>query len=192
MYCVIACIVYCKQCILLLLATCYCCVIHQLSWFMYRVVFTVGVVVTRRSLTLADALTDYSYINNKHGNALRARIARCLTGLAPTDTNNGANGDLGGLYFNGTMIPNSDESSSCGTDVILVRPGATAAGVINIEQCGEFTIHNEGIYTCTMMTSSIMDQSVRFGIYLNGRCESLDLYTHNFTIFHLSTQLLQQ
>ena len=26
-YCVIACIVYCKQCMLLLLATCYCCII---------------------------------------------------------------------------------------------------------------------------------------------------------------------
>ena len=29
-YCVIACIVYCKQCMLLLLATCYCCIIYQL------------------------------------------------------------------------------------------------------------------------------------------------------------------
>ena len=28
-YCVIACIVYCKQCMLLLLATCYYCIIHQ-------------------------------------------------------------------------------------------------------------------------------------------------------------------
>ena len=46
-YCVIACIVYCKQCMLLLLATCYCCIIHQLLWFMYRGVFTVGVAVTR-------------------------------------------------------------------------------------------------------------------------------------------------
>ena len=33
--CVITCIVYCKQCMLLLLATCYCCIIHQLLWFMY-------------------------------------------------------------------------------------------------------------------------------------------------------------
>ena len=36
-YCVIVCIVYCKQCMLLLLATCYYCIIHQLLWFMYRV-----------------------------------------------------------------------------------------------------------------------------------------------------------
>ena len=31
-YCVIACIVYCKQCMLLLLATCYCSIIHQLLY----------------------------------------------------------------------------------------------------------------------------------------------------------------
>ena len=32
-YCVITCIVYCKQCMLLLLATsCYCCIIHPLLW----------------------------------------------------------------------------------------------------------------------------------------------------------------
>ena len=29
-YCVIACIVYCKQCMLLLLATCYCCIIRMI------------------------------------------------------------------------------------------------------------------------------------------------------------------
>ena len=56
-YCVITCIVCCKQCMLLLLATCYCCIIHQLLWFMYRGVFTVGVAVTRDTgLTLTDAL----------------------------------------------------------------------------------------------------------------------------------------
>ena len=36
-YCVITCIVYFKQYMLLLLATCYCCIIHQLLWFMYGV-----------------------------------------------------------------------------------------------------------------------------------------------------------
>ena len=33
-YCVVTCIVYCKQCMLLLLATCYCCIIHRLLWFL--------------------------------------------------------------------------------------------------------------------------------------------------------------
>ena len=38
-YCVIACIVYCKQCMLLLLATCYCCIINTSCYglTMYRV-----------------------------------------------------------------------------------------------------------------------------------------------------------
>ena len=62
-YCVITCIVYCKQCMLLLLATCYCCIIHQLLWFMYKGVFTVGVGVTRDSSAVAgDFLNNYSYV----------------------------------------------------------------------------------------------------------------------------------
>ena len=167
-------------------------------WFMYRGVFTVGVAVTEvkynpngtinsSALISANALTDYSYINARVGNSIHARIARCLTGLGPTSTSNGANGDLGGLYFNGTMIPNSDESATCAgiADVILVRPGTSAAGVTNIEQCKGLTTDNEGVYTCTMMNSAMMNQSVRFGIYLNGRSESLDLYISSLN--HLSS-----
>ena len=33
-YCVITCIVYCKQCMLLLLATCYCCIMYHKSYDM--------------------------------------------------------------------------------------------------------------------------------------------------------------
>ena len=159
---------------------------------MYKGVSTVGVVATEvmysdayghsatsTALISANALTDYSYINARYGDPNGAlRVARCLTGLGPTSTSSNANGDLGGLYFNGNMIPNSGESATCddATGNILVRPGATAAGVINIEQCGVFTTDNEGVYTCAMMNSSMMNQSVRFGVYFNGRSESLDLY----------------
>ena len=176
-YCVIACIVYCKQCMLLLLATCYCCIIHQLLWFMYRGVFTVGVAVTRGdAFTLNNALADYLYINASNGNPKGVQLARCLTGLGPTNTSNGANGALGGLYFNGTMIPNSGEQGPCSSDVIQVRPGGSVAGVTNIHQCGAFSTAAEGVYTCTMINSSMMNQSVRFGVYFIGRSESLDLY----------------
>ena len=188
-YCVIACIVYCKHCMLLLLATCYCCIIHQLLWFMYRGVFTVGVAVTsalqNNALTLANALTDYSYINARDGDPNGALMARCLTGLGPTSTSNGANGALGGWYFNGIMIPNSGEQASCSSDVIQVRPGGTLAGVTNIRQCEAFSTSVEGIYTCTMMNSSMMDQSVRFGVYFTGRSESIDLYIPSLN--HLSS-----
>ena len=177
-YCVITCIVYCKQCMLLLLATCYCCIIHQLLWFMYGGVLTVGVVVTKDSLTLANVR---SYVI-AGGDA--KFLARCLTGLGPNGT---TNGDLGGLYFNGNMIPNSGESEGCrgSTGIVQVRPGSSTAGVTNFRQCGSLNTDNEGVYTCTMMNSAMMNESVRFGIYLNGRSESLDLYISSLN--HLSS-----
>ena len=147
---------------------------------MYRGAFNVGIAVTEvmynadgtisiEDLISANALTDYSYINARDGDPNGARIARCLTGLGPTGTDNRANGALGGLYFNGNMI-----SGSCLTNVIQVRPGGAIAGVINMHQCEAFSTRVEGIYTCTMINSSMADQSVRFGVYFTGRSESLD------------------
>ena len=174
-YCVIACIVYCKQCMLLLLATCYCCIIHQLLWFIYRGVFTVGVAVTRgTSFALADALTDYSYINVGVSNFGGVPvIARCLTGLGPSGIDNSV---LGGWWYpNGTEVPNRANRAVC-SEIISSIPGGLAAGVINIHHCRPFTTAGEGVYTCTMMTSSTVEQSVRLGVYLTGRSELLDLY----------------
>ena len=148
---------------------------------MYRGVFTVGVAVTRNSLTDAtDFLTDYSYIHASNSPGSGILLARCLTGLGPTGTSNTANSDLGGWYFiNGSMIPNSGvhtECSSYGVGAIQARPGFGNAGVINLRQCDPFTIALEGIYTCTMRNSSMMNQSVRLGVYFSVRGESLDLY----------------
>ena len=187
-YCVITCIVYCKQCMLLLLAICYCCIIHQLLWFMYRGVFTVGVAVTEvkynadgtrssNALNSANALTDYSHINARDSPGSNgAQLARCVTGLGPTGTGSDANDILGGLYFNGNKIPALAPPSSCSDNlqVIQVRLGGSLAGVFNFHQCQQFTTAAEGVYTCTMMNSAMMNESVRFGIYLNGRSESLD------------------
>ena len=134
---------------------------------MYGGVFTVGVAVTRSTLTLTLAdVRSYVIVSSD-----APYIARCLTGLGPSSNNNGANALLGGFYFNSNMIPNSGESASCSSDKIQVRPGADTAGVINIHRCQALGTAEEGIYTCTMMNSSMMDQSVRFHIYLNGRSE---------------------
>ena len=186
-YCVITCIVYCKQCMLLLLATCYCCIIHQLLWFMYRGVFTVGVALTRRSLTDAnDFLTDYSYIHAIDSPGSNdVLLARCMTGLGPTGTSNDV---LGGWYFGGTMIPNSDETVQCGNpavSAIQARLGGVTAGVINMHQCRTFTNTEEGIYTCTMRNSSMVEQSIRLGVYFTGRSESFELYISSLN--HLSS-----
>ena len=160
---------------------------------MYRDVFTIGVVVTSGRMSLADALTDYSYINARNSPGNVALLARCLTGLGPSGNDNGV---LGGWYFNGNMIPDSGESASCSSGVIQVRSASTTAGVTNLHQCGAFSTSVEGIYTCTMMNSSMMYQSVRFGVYFTGRSESLknqikfSIFPY-LIIFHLSTQLLQ-
>ena len=134
----------------------------------------------------ADFLTDYSYVYASNSPGCEGvLLARCLTGLGPNGTSEGANGVLGGWYLDGTMIPNSDESASCSSDVIHVRPGTITAGVSNIRQCATFCTVVEGIYTCTMMNSSMMNQSVRLGVYLTGRSESLDLYISSLN--HLSS-----
>ena len=186
-YCVITCIVYCKQCMLLLLATCYCCIIYQLLWFMYRGVFTVGVALTRHSLTDADDfLTDYSYIHASDSPGSNGvLLARCVTGLGPTGTSNDV---LGGWYFGGTMIPNSGETVQCGNpavSAIQARLGSITAGVINMHQCRTFTNTKEGIYTCTMRNSSMVEQSIRLGVYFTGRSESFELYISSLN--HLSS-----
>ena len=187
-YCVIACIVYCKQCMLLLLATCYCCIIHQLLWFMYRGVFTIGIALLSGSddVVLTNALPDYSYFNASDGNS--TVIARCVTGLGPSGDDNG---ELGGLYLNGNAIP----AENCSSAIIQPIPEdlSDLPGVINILQCGEFSTTFEGIYACTLRDSSMMDRSIRFGVYFAGRSESLAMIyiSHHLTVFHLSTQLLQ-
>ena len=161
---------------------------HQLLWFMNRGVFTVGVAVTQvmynadgtrdsNALNSANALTDYSYIyarNSPGDNG--AQIARCVTGLGPNGTSSHANDILGGLYFNGNKIPALAPPTSCSdnSEMIQARLGGSLAGVFNFQQCGSLTTAAEGVYTCALMNSAMMNESVRFGIYFNGRSESLD------------------
>ena len=166
---------------------------------MYRGVFTVGVAVTEvmynpdgtwssGALTSANALTDYSYINARDSPGNNgAQLARCVTGLGPNGTGSDANDILGGLYFNGNKIPALAPPSSCSdnSEMIQARLGGSLAGVLNFHQCESLTTAAEGVYTCALMNSTMMNQSVRFGIYLNGRSESLDLYISSLN--HLSS-----
>ena len=156
---------------------------------MYRGIFTVGVALTRNSLTAADDfLTDYSYINASNSPGSGVVLARCVTGLGPNGTSEDANGVLGGWNFNGTVIPNSyvfDECNNQDVGAIQARPGVGTAGVSNLRQCDPFTIALEGIYTCTMMNSAMMNQSIRLGVYFSVRSESLDLYISSLN--HLSS-----
>ena len=182
-YCVIACTVYCKQCMLLLLATCYCCIIHQLLRFMYGSVFTVGLALIKVMVTddsiynvvSANTITDYSYVNDRNDNYswLYGWLTRCVTGLGPSSTD--GNSALGGVYFNGNRIPDYDGCYDSSLPIVRQQTARIShfVGVINIAQCGEFSTAAEGIYTCKMMNSSMMNESIRFGVYFTGRSESL-------------------
>ena len=83
----------------------------------------------------------------------------------------------------------------CEGPIVEVRGanGRRYPGVINLYLCGTFTATEEGVYSCIMMNSSMMEQTMRVGVYFSGRSESLNMYpiTSLLTIFLLSTQLLQ-
>ena len=171
---------------------------------MYRGIFTVGVAVTQvmydpsinNALTSANALNDYSYIyarGSAPGNG--AQIARCVTGLGPTGTDGDANDILGGLYFNGNKIPALAQPAMCSdnSEMIQVRLGSSLAGVFNFQQCGSLTTAAEGVYTCALMNSAMMNESVRFGIYFTGRSESLNLYfssLNHFSYFYTAPPMI--
>ena len=160
---------------------------------MYRGVFTVGIaligVIDNNDIVSANALTDYSYVNARVSIPMSTQIARCVTELGPSTPDD--NSAVGGVYFNGNRIPNvacSDSSSP----IIRQQPSGlnNLVGVINIVQCTTLTTAVEGLYTCIMMNSSMMNESIRFGVYFTTRSESLYI-SHPLTISHLFTQLLQ-
>ena len=127
-----------------------------------------GVMDNDNRIITDNRLLDYSNISASTTTSGNPLLARCVTGLDPNDGDD--NNVLGGLYFNGILIPNGPCNSS------PVQPqGAVInnfVGVINLVQCGGFSPEGEGIYTCSMMNSSMMYQSTSFGIYFTGRSES--------------------
>ena len=136
-------------------------------------------------LVSSNQITDYSFAKlNKF-----KEILRCVSGLGASTAS--AN-TLGGWYFNGTKIP---VGNNCGGPVFKAHEvnSGRHPGVINLILCETFTITEEGVYSCIMMNSSMMNQTMRVGVYFRGRSESVDMYsiTSLLTILHLSTQLLQ-
>ena len=92
-----------------------------------------------------------------------------MTGLGPSGTDN--NSVMGGLYFNGSRIPFAPCNNSSSA-TIQPSPATDIAGVIDVVQCRSFSTVDEGVYTCEMMNSLMMIESIRFGVYFTGRSES--------------------
>ena len=114
----------------------------------------------------SNVLDDYSviYLNGKENKGI---LFRCVTGLGPTcDDNqkNCGNRRLGQFYFNDLLLTN------CSNSVEVQGPNATKRpGVLNAALCGPPTTSTEGVYTCTLMNSSMMNQSMSVGIYFSRR-----------------------
>ena len=148
-----------------------------------------GVLVGNTDIVTGNLLTDYSIIRDTD-NGL---VARCVSGLGPTSSDD--NTALGIWYFNGAPLP----YGLCEDPVVNTIQSRIAGvmnfiGVINLWQCvPSLNTTAEGVYTCVILDSSMMNQTTRVGIYFSGRSKSLDMYpiTSLLTIFHLSTQLLQ-
>ena len=67
--------------------------------------------------------------------------------------------------------------NTCNGFVKAVGAGniAKRPGVLNIRLCESerLTTSTEGVYTCRLMNSSMMYESVSVGVYFSGRSESL-------------------
>ncbi|XP_065904865.1 uncharacterized protein [Dysidea avara] len=124
---------------------------------------TGGVATTgSNEVTFENIVNKYSYITTKY--TVGDVLFRCVTGLGPTGNNNA---ETSSLYFNNELIPHG----GCNGPVVQSR-GATISnfvGVINVELCGNFTTYEEGVYTCIVRNSDMVDKSMRIGIYLPGR-----------------------
>ena len=136
-----------------------------------------GVLIGNDQIVTGNLLTDYSYVTAHATNGL---LARCVSGLGPTGTDN--NTDLGIWYFNGAHLP----YGLCQSPVVDLIQSLAAnltdyIGVINLWQCGAFTTTAEGVYTCVIMNSSMMNQTTRLGVYFSGRSESLSLTVAFYT-----------
>ena len=130
----------------------------------------IGIAITGEVLN--QVFTDFLYINAGNNN-VSPLAARCITGLSPSDDDNAA---LGGWYFNGAGLPIGE----CNDSTIPQSNGADISnyvGVIDLLQCGTFSFETEGVYTCIIMNSAMRNQSMRLGMYLDGRSELSNFIT---------------
>ena len=115
-----------------------------------------------------NVLDDYTYILLDGSEANNAILFRCSTGLGPDGAD--SNDVIGDMYHNNVLLTDQ----MCNTFVNPQGVGNTfrLPGVYQARVCGTLTTSSEGVYTCTLTNSSMMDQSVSIGAYLSTRSES--------------------
>ena len=121
-------------------------------------------------LSADNVLDDYTYILLDGSETNGAILFRCATGLGPNGSD--SNDVIGDMYHNNVLLTDQ----VCNGFVIAQGVGNVARfpGVYQARVCGTLTTSKEGVYTCTLTNSSMMNQSVSIGVYLSTRSESLN------------------
>ena len=117
----------------------------------------------------SNVLDDYTYIFIDGTERNDFILFRCTTGLGPSDAD--TNNIIGDIYYNNMPLPDgvcSGVIQAEGTGNVFRFPGTYNARV-----CGVLTTSTEGVYTCTLTNSSMMDQSISIGLYFIERSELL-------------------
>ena len=116
----------------------------------------------------SNQMVDYSFVIEPFKLDTHKAILRCASGLGPSGKDQ--NTVLGGWYFNGVQIP---VRQGCNGPVFEVRQASPKSypGVINLYLCNMnmFTTSEEGVYSCIMKNSSMMNETTRVGVYLRSR-----------------------
>jgi len=139
-----------------------------------------GIVVTRVEptggptvdLVSSNIMSDYSFVRQPFTLDASNATFRCASGLGPSGFD--FNTEVGRWHFaNGSqlLVPPGDEV--CGFYHLELRgaPTRRIPGVINVLLCDSLTPDTEGVYSCIMMNSSMMNQTMRVGVYFSGRSE---------------------
>jgi len=148
--------------------------------------YILGIAMFRSFMFIAEnKINDYSFVSQPF-TLNQMTIFHCATGLGPSDAD--SNTDLGGWYFNGAQIP---VGLNCDNSVFEVRGtnDAIFPGGINLLLCRTFTTTEEGVYSCIIMNSSMMEQTMRVGVYFNGRSKSLDMPSTILVVEQLSNKV---
>ena len=121
------------------------------------------------SVDLVDSNKVTNYITQPFVLDENKAILRCASGLGPSG--NDINTALGGWYFNGTKVPVAP--TNCHGPLFEERaaPVGRFPGVLSLYLCGTFNTTVEGVYSCIMINSSMMNQIMRVGVYFSGRSE---------------------
>ena len=127
----------------------------------------------------SNVLDDNSVVYLEYSKQINGILFCCVTGYQPNDPNS-----IGDLYFNDILLPKAMCSG-------LVQVGIDRnPGVLNVHVCGNLTTSTEGVYTCRLMNSSMMYQSMSVGVYFSGRSKPLtSLYLYTWIIKYIQYYL---